>query len=178
MTIYLDYAATTPVDPRVAEAMCALLNSPDYQGNAASTTHKAGCMAREAVGIARVAIARLIRASSREIIFTSGATEANNLAILGVAAAARRAAAAQGRAQTRTHFISSRTEHKPVLDVLKELERQGEDVTWLEPDEWGRIPPDAVRAALRDETALVSVMHANNELGCINDVAGIAAACR
>ena len=178
MTIYLDYAATTPVDPRVAEAMSQILQSPQYQANAASTTHAAGRLAFDGVEHARIPIAALIGAGRREIIFTSGATEANNLAILGVAAAASRVAAAQRQADTALHFISSRTEHKSVLDTLRELERQGASVTWLEPDEWGRIPPDAVRAALRDHTALVSIMHANNELGCVNDIAGIAAACR
>ena len=178
MTIYLDYAATTPVDPRVAEAMCEVLRSAQYQANAASATHGAGRLVGEFVEAARMPVASLIGAGQREIIFTSGATEANNLAILGVAAAAHRAAAARRLPAARLHFVSSRTEHKSVLDALRELERQGDEVTWLEPDEWGRIPPDAVRAALRDHTALVSVMHANNEIGCINDIAGIASACR
>jgi cysteine desulfurase len=171
MTIYLDYAATTPVDPRVAEVMAHFLHSPDHQGNAASATHGAGYTARQDVEFSREEIAALVGADPREIIFTSGATESNNLAILGAAAAARRAG---GRA----HFVSARTEHKSVLDALRELERQGVRVTWIEPDEWGRIPPDAVRTALADDTLLVSIMHANNELGCINDIAGIAAACR
>jgi cysteine desulfurase len=178
VTIYLDYAATTPVDPRVAEAMNEILRSESYQANAASTTHGLGRLVNEGVEMARIAVASLIGAGEREIVFTSGATEANNLAILGVAAAARRAATAQRQHDTALHFVSSRTEHKSVLDTLRELERQGAAVSWLEPDEWGRIPPDAVRAALRDDTALVSVMHANNELGCVNDIAGIAAACR
>jgi cysteine desulfurase len=179
VAIYLDYAATTPLDPRVTEALIALLGSGELQGNAASATHGAGQAAREAIDIARVAIARLVGAPSRELVFTSGATEANNLAILGVAAAARRVSEALPDVERkRPHFVSSRTEHKSVLDTLRELERQGARVTWLEPDEWGRIPPDAVRTALRDETLLVSIMHANNELGCINDIAGIAAVCR
>ncbi|HUQ11167.1 MAG TPA: aminotransferase class V-fold PLP-dependent enzyme [Steroidobacteraceae bacterium] len=179
MTIYLDYAATTPVDPRVAEAMVAVLASGETQGNAASATHGAGLQALQIVETGRSAVARLVGAPAPQIIFTSGATEANNLAILGVAAAARRSAGALPAGERkRPHFVSARTEHKSVLDTLKELERQGAYVTWLEPDEWGRIPPDAVRTALRDETLLVSVMHANNELGCINDITGIAAACR
>jgi len=178
VTIYLDYAATTPVDPRVAEAMSEILRSDRYQANAASTTHAPGLLAKEGVEMARLPIASLIGADRREIIFTSGATEANNLAILGVAAAASRAAAAQRKADGALHFVSSRTEHKSVLDALRELERRGASVTWLEPDEWGRIPPDAVRGALRDDTTLVSVMHANNELGCVNDIAGISAVCR
>jgi len=179
VTIYLDYAATTPIDPRVADVIVATLTSQQLQGNAASATHGAGRAALEAVDIARVAVAQLIGARAREIIFTSGATESNNLAILGVAAAARRIADALPAAERkRPHFVSSRTEHRSVLDTLKELERQGALVTWLDPDEWGRIPPDAVRTAMRAETLLVSIMQANNELGCINDVAGIAAACR
>jgi cysteine desulfurase len=171
VTIYLDYAATTPVDPRVAAVMAEALASPDRQGNPASATHRPGRLAAESADLSRQAVAALIGAAPGEIIFTSGATEANNLAILGVAAAAARA----GRA---AHFVSARTEHRSVLDALGELERRGAAVTWIEPDEWGRVPPDAIRTALRDDTLLVSVMHANNELGCINDVAGIAAACR
>jgi cysteine desulfurase len=179
VTIYLDYAATTPVDPRVAEVMSALLTRPDVQGNAASATHGAGHSASQVVEMSRVAVAQLIRARASQIIFTSGATEANNLAILGVAAAARRVADALPAAARKTpHFMSARTEHKSVLDTLKELERQGASVTWLEADAWGRIPSEAVRTALRDETLLVSVMHASNELGCINDIAAIAAVCR
>jgi cysteine desulfurase len=145
----------------------------------ASATHFPGRMASLGVETGRIAVAQLIGAGARQIIFTSGATESNNLAILGVAAAARRVDEALPTNQRRRpHFISARTEHKSVLDTLKELERQGAEVTWLEPDEWGRIPPEAVRTALRDDTLLVSIMHANNELGCINDLAGIAAACR
>ena len=131
MTIYLDYAATTPVDPRVAEAMSEILRSDRYQANAASTTHAPGLLAKEGVEMARLPIASLIGADRREIIFTSGATEANNLAILGVAAAASRAAAAQRKAESALHFISSRTEHKSVLDALRELERRGASVSWL-----------------------------------------------
>jgi cysteine desulfurase len=171
VTIYLDYAATTPVDARVATLMAQALTSPDRQGNAASATHQAGRAAAQIVDTARQAVAALIGAPPREIVFTSGATEANNLAILGVASAA-------ARARRPAHFISARTEHKSVLDAFGELARQGAAVTWIEPDEWGRIAPGAVRSALRDDTLLVSIMHANNELGCINDIAGIAAACR
>jgi len=179
MTSYLDYAATTPVDPRVAAVMADALKSPHQQGNPASATHRPGRSAAEIVDTARHAVAALIGALPREIIFTSGATEANNLAILGVAsAAARRADSAHKDKWRNAHFVSARTEHKSVLDALNELARQGASVTWIEPDEWGRIPPDAVRTALRDDTLLVSIMQANNELGCINDIAGIAAACR
>jgi cysteine desulfurase len=173
VTIYLDYAATTPVDPRVAAEMAASLTSPAQQGNAASATHRLGRAAADTVDFSRHAVAALIGATPREIVFTSGATEANNLAILGVANAARRA-----RKDATLHLVSARTEHRSVLDALKELERQGAAVTWIEPDEWGRVPPEAVRTALRADTVLVSVMHANNELGCINDIAGIAAVCR
>ena len=178
MTIYLDYAATTPVDPRVAQVMADVLTSPAQQGNAASATHAAGLAAADTVDFSRHAVAALIGATPREIVFTAGATEANNLAILGVASAARRAAAARKAPDVAGHFVSARTEHRSVLDALRELERQGASVTWIEPDEWGRVPPDAVRVALRDDTVLVSVMHANNELGCINDIAGISAVCR
>jgi cysteine desulfurase len=173
VTIYLDYAATTPVDPRVAAEMATSLTSPAQQGNAASATHRLGRAAADTVDFSRHSVAALIGAMPREIVFTSGATEANNLAILGVVNAARRA-----RKDATLHLVSARTEHRSVLDALKELERQGVAVTWLEPDEWGRVPPEAVRTALRADTVLVSVMHANNELGCINDIAGIAAVCR
>jgi cysteine desulfurase len=179
MTIYLDYAATTPLDPRVASAMSGWLASPAEQANPASATHGLGLAANERVEQARQAVAALIGAAPREIIFTSGATEANNLALLGVAAAADRARTAQpGIEKTRIaakrgHFISSRVEHKSVLDALGHLEREGFDVTLLEPDEHGRIPPDAVRTALRDDTLLVSLMLANNEIGVLNDVAAL-----
>ena len=170
MTIYLDYAATTPVDPRVAAVMADCLVSPALQGNPASVTHAAGLAARALVETARAQVAALIGATPREIIFTSGATEANNLALLGVAAAARRA----GR---RGHFVSARTEHKSVLDALKQLEKDGFAITLLEPDESGRVPVDAVRTALRADTLLVSIMHANNEIGCVNDLDALADAC-
>jgi cysteine desulfurase len=170
VTIYLDYAATTPVDPRVAKAMGQALLEPFENANPASATHGYGIDSSRNVERMRLQVARLVRAQPHEIIFTSGATESNNLAILGAAAAARRAGG-------RNHFVSARTEHKSVLDAFKELARHGARVTWLEPDEWGRIPPEAVRTALRDDTLLVSIMHANNEVGCINDIAQIAAAC-
>jgi cysteine desulfurase len=176
--IYLDYAATTPVDPRVALAMARCLADPALVGNPASATHGYGIAADELVARARGDIAALIGAQAKEIIFTSGATGANNLALLGVARAAQRIdKGADKRAGARGHFVSARTEHKSVLDALKQLEREGFAVTLVEPDEWGRVPVDAVRTALRADTLLVSVMHANNELGCVNDIAGIAAAC-
>jgi cysteine desulfurase len=179
VTIYLDYAASTPVDPRVAAAMTESLTGPGAHANAASATHASGLAARDRVEHARAQVAALIGAQPREIVFTSGATEANNLALLGVAVAATRAQGVMhDAAGMRGHFVSARAEHKSVLDPLKELARRGHDVTLLEPDEWGRVLPDAVRTALRPDTRLVSVMHANNEIGCINDIAGIAAACR
>lgn len=179
MTIYLDYAATTPVDPRVAAVMCEYLTTPAEQANPASSTHGPGRAANERVEAARAAVAALIGAEAREIIFTSGATESNNLALLGVAAATRRAGgahpntAARAASGVRGHFVSSRVEHKSVLDALKQLEREGFAVTLLEPDEHGRVPPEAVLSALRDDTLLVSLMLANNEIGVVNDIAGI-----
>jgi len=184
VTIYLDYAATTPVDPRVAAAMAECLTDPAAQGNAASATHGLGLAALDRVEHARAAVAALIGAEPREIIFTSGATEANNLALLGVARAARRAAGAHpstagkagqpGRAETRAHIVSARTEHKSVLDACKQLEKEGFAVTLVEPDETGRVPPEAIQTALRDDTLLVSLMLANNEIGVLNDVASVA----
>jgi cysteine desulfurase len=174
MTIYLDYAATTPVDPRVAQAMAEWLMAPTEQANPASATHGLGLMARDRIEEVRFEVSALIGAETREIIFTSGATEANNLALLGVAAAARRASGAQrGTAGTHGHFISSRVEHKSVLDALNQIEKDGFAVTLLEPDEHGRVSPDAVRTALRPDTLLVSLMLANNEIGVLNDIAGL-----
>ena len=161
MTIYLDYAATTPVDPRVAAAMAECLTDPHAQANPASATHGPGLAAHERVEAARAQVAALIGASPREIIFTSGATEANNLALLGVARAALRARAG------RSHIVSSRIEHKSVLDTCKQLEKEGFAVTLVEPDPSGRVTAETVRAALRADTLLVSLMLANNEIGVI-----------
>ena len=172
MTIYLDYAATTPVDPRVAAVMAECLSSPEAQANPASATHGLGLAAHERVEAARAEVAALIGAAPAEIIFTSGATEANNLALAGVARAARRLDDA------RTHIVSARTEHKSVLDVLKQLEREGFTVTLVEPDESGRVPPEAIETALRPGTLLVTQMLANNETGVLNDVAAVAALAR
>ncbi len=168
--IYLDYAATTPIDPRVATVMAECLTAADLQGNPASATHGFGLAAHRIVEQARADVAALIGASPQEIVFTSGATEANNLALLGAAHAARRAGG-------RGHLVSARAEHKSVLDTLKRLERDGFAITLLEPDEWGRIPVDAVRTALRADTLLVSVMDSNNEIGCLNDLDTISALC-
>jgi cysteine desulfurase len=164
VTIYLDYAATTPVDPRVAAAMAECLSAPGLQANPASATHGLGLAANDRIEAVRREVAAWIGAESRELIFTSGATESNNLALLGVAAAARRA----GKTG---HFVSSRLEHKSVLDALRQLEKDGFAVTLLEPDEHGRVPPEAVRTALRADTLLVSLMLVNNEIGVLNDVA-------
>jgi len=171
MTIYLDYAATTPVDPRVAAAMIECLTDPSAQANAASSTHGLGLAVHERVEAARGEIAALIGAAPREIVFTSGATEANNLALLGVARAASRAAG-------RGHIVSSRTEHKSVLDTCAQLARDGFAVTLVEPDAGGRVDPEAVHAALRVDTLLVSLMLANNEIGVTNDIAAVAALCK
>ena len=173
-TIYLDHAASTPVDPRVAAIMAECLASPDAQANPASATHGPGLAAQQRVETARAEIAALIGATAREIIFTSGATEANNLALLGVA---RRAAGAQWQtaAGAPAHIVSARTEHKSVLDALKQLDREGFAVTLVEPDETGRVPPEAIETALRPDTLLVSLMLANNEIGVVNDVARVAA---
>jgi cysteine desulfurase len=168
VTIYLDYAATTPVDPRVAAAMAECLSSPALQANPASATHGPGLLASDRIEEARRAVAAMLAAEPREILFTSGATESNNIAILGVAAAARRAG-------QRGHFVSSRVEHKSVLDPLRQLEKEGFAVTLLEPDETGRVPPEAVTTALRADTLLVSLMLANNEIGVLNDIDAIAA---
>ena len=167
--IYLDYAATTPVDPAVAAAMGRCLTEPDCMGNASSVTHLFGRRAAERVERARAEVAALIGAAAGEIVFTSGATESNNLAILGAA----RANAYRGR-----HIVSSRIEHKAVLDPLKRLEKEGFTVTLLSPDRRGRIDPDSVGAALRPDTVLASIMLVNNEIGAIEDVAAIGALCR
>ena len=163
MSIYLDYAATTPVDPRVAERMTACLTQDGLFANPASA-HGPGRAARGAVEEARAQVAALVNALPEEIVFTSGATESDNLAIKGLAHFERD----RGR-----HIITSRIEHKAVLDACKQLEKEGFEVTWLKPDAAGLIQPEAVKAALRDDTVLVSIMHANNELGTVNDIAAI-----
>lgn len=168
-TIYLDNAATTPVDPRVAEAMGDCLTLDGNFGNPASRSHVYGWRAEEAVEGARRDLADLVRCDPREIVWTSGATESDNLAIKGVA----RALADRGR-----HVVTSRIEHKAVLDSCARLEREGFEVTRLEPDGHGVIAPSAVEAALRDDTVLVSLMHVNNEIGAINDIATIGALTR
>lgn len=162
--VYLDNSATTPVDPRVAEKMMACLTKEGNFGNPASRSHLYGWRAEEAVEEARLQVASLIGAESREIVWTSGATEANNLALKGVAQAYRQ----KGR-----HIITSMIEHKAVLDPCKQLEKDGFEVTYLQPDAHGVISPEQVKDALREDTILVSLMHGNNELGVLTDIAEI-----
>ena len=163
MTIYLDYAATTPLDPRVAEKLKSCLTLEGNFANPASM-HAPGRAARAAVEAARAQVAALVNAAPEEIVFTSGATESDNLALLG---------AARFRRDRGRHIVTSRIEHKAVLDAAKQLEKEGFEVTWLKPDADGLIQPDMVKAALRPDTILVSIMHANNEIGTVNDVAAI-----
>ncbi|MCC9000958.1 MAG: aminotransferase class V-fold PLP-dependent enzyme, partial [Candidatus Contendobacter sp.] len=164
LPIYLDYAATTPVDPRVAQLLSRHLSRDGIFGNPSSATHPFGQAAARAVETARVQVAILLNADPREIIWTSGATEANNLALQG----ALRAYARQGR-----HLITGKTEHKAVLDVCRRLERDGCAIAYLNPDPNGLIPPERVAAALRPDTVLVSLMHVNNETGVVQDIAAI-----
>ncbi len=169
LPIYLDYSATTPADPRVAQVMMQCLTFDGTFGNPASRSHRFGWQAEEAVDVARNQIAELINADPREVVFTSGATESDNLAIKGAAHAYRD----KGK-----HIITSQTEHKAVLDTCLQLEKEGFDVTYLSPNPDGFIPPAAIEAALRDDTILVSIMHVNNEIGVIQDIAAIGALCR
>ncbi|TWH76681.1 cysteine desulfurase IscS [Azomonas agilis] len=164
LPIYLDYSATTPVDPRVAEKMIQCLTIEGNFGNPASRSHVFGWRAEEAVEQARQQVADLVNADPREIVWTSGATESDNLAIKGVAHFYN----TKGK-----HIITSKIEHKAVLDTCRQLEREGFEVTYLDPSEDGLITPDKVAAALRDDTILVSIMHVNNEIGTINDIAAI-----
>lgn len=169
LPIYLDYSATTPVDPRVAEKMGQCLVAEGNFGNPASRSHVFGWKAEEAVEDARRNVADLIGADPREIVWTSGATESDNLAIKGVA----HFYAGKGK-----HIITSKIEHKAVLDTCRQLEREGYEVTYLEPGEDGIITPGMVENALRDDTILVSLMHVNNEIGVINDITAIGAITR
>jgi cysteine desulfurase len=164
LPIYLDYSATTPVDPRVAEKMCECLTLDGNFGNAASRSHVYGWRAEESIENARRQVADLIKADPREIVWTSGATESNNLAIKGVA----HFYVSKGK-----HIVTSKLEHKAVLDTTRQLEREGYEVTYLDPTEDGLVTVDMVAAALRDDTVLVSIMHVNNEIGTINDIAAI-----
>jgi cysteine desulfurase len=166
--VYLDYAATTPVAPEVAQAMSECLAAGGEFGNP-SSAHAYGLAAAARIEQARAQVAALIGAQPQEIVFTSGATESNNLAILGSA----RANADRGR-----HVITARTEHKSVLDPCRRLEKEGFSITRLTPGRAGRIEPAVLAAALRPDTVLVSLMHANNETGVLEDVAAIGALCR
>ena len=167
--IYLDYLSTTPVDPRVVEAMMQCLSTEGTFGNPASRSHVFGWKAEEAVENARSQVAELIGADPREIVWTSGATESDNLAIKGVAHFYHK----KGK-----HIITSKIEHKAVLDTCRQLEREGYEITYLAPNTDGLTTPDMVRDAIRDDTILASIMHANNEIGVVNDIAGIGEVCR
>ena len=164
LPIYLDYAATTPVDPRVAKKMLDYLTLDGNFGNPASRSHKYGWQAEESVEEARSHVANLVGCDPREIVWTSGATEADNLAIKGVANFYK----SKGK-----HIITSKIEHKAVLDSCRELEREGFEVTYLDPNEGGLTSPESVMEAIREDTILVSIMHLNNELGTINDIEAI-----
>ncbi len=164
LPIYFDYSATTPVDPRVAEKMIECLTMDGNFGNPASRSHLYGWKAEEAVETARRQVADLLNADPREIVWTSGATESDNLAIKGVAHFYQK----KGK-----HIVTSKIEHKAVLDTCRQLEREGFEVTYLDPDKDGIIQPQAIADSLRDDTILVSVMHVNNEIGVINDIAAI-----
>ena len=165
--IYLDYSATTPVDPRVVDAMIPWLR--EHFGNSASRSHAWGWEAEEAIEKARTQVADLIGADPREIVWTSGATESINLALKG---------AAQFYKGKGKHLITLKTEHKAVLDTMRELERQGFEVTYLDVQEDGLVNMDALKVAIRPDTILVSVLYVNNEIGVIQDIPGIGALCR
>lgn len=164
--IYMDYSATTPCDPRVAEKMCDCLTLDGSFGNPASRSHSFGWKAEELIEEARGQVAALIGADAKEIVWTSGATESNNLALKG---------AANFYKKKGTHIVTSKTEHKAVLDTCRQLEREGFEVTYLDPGENGLISPEKFGAALRPETILASIMHVNNEIGVIQDIAALAA---
>ena len=167
--VYFDYAATTPVDPRVAQKMSECLMAEGNFGNPASRSHKFGWEAEEAVELARQQVADLLHCDPREIVWTSGATESDNLAIKGVA---------QFYKTRGKHIVTSKIEHKAVLDPCRHLEKEGFEVTYLEPGEDGLITPQQVADAIREDTTLVSIMHVNNEIGVVNDIAGIGEVCR
>jgi len=164
LPIYMDYSATTPVDPRVAKLMCDHLTLEGDFGNPASRSHAFGWQADEAVARARAQVAGLVNADPKEIVWTSGATESDNLALKGVAHFYQK----QGK-----HIVTCKTEHKAVLDTCRQLEREGFEVTYLDPEPNGLIDLDKLEAALRDDTILVSIMHVNNEIGVIQDIARI-----
>ncbi|OGI45534.1 MAG: IscS subfamily cysteine desulfurase [Candidatus Muproteobacteria bacterium RBG_16_65_34] len=167
--IYLDYSATTPVDPRVAEKMWRYLTPDGDFGNPASRSHVFGWRAEEAVEEARANVAALIGADPKEIVWTSGATEADNLALKGVAHFYGK----KGR-----HLVTCKTEHKAVLDTCRQLEREGFEVTYLDPEPSGLVDLAKLEAAMRPDTTLVSLMHVNNEIGVIQDIAAVGAMVR
>jgi len=164
LPIYLDYSATTPVDERVAEKMCQYLTVDQMFGNAASRSHKFGWDVDEGITLARKQVADLINADPKEIVWTSGATESNNLAIKGIAHFYQ----SKGK-----HIVTCKTEHKAVLDTCRQLEREGFEITYLAPEENGLLDLAKLEAALRDDTILISIMHVNNEIGVIQDIAAI-----
>lgn len=166
--VYLDYAATTPVDPRVVEAMQACLTKDGSFANPASI-HVKGRQSAALVAEARMRLADLLNTKPDCLIWTSGATESNNLAIQG---------AAKARAHRGRHLITMPTEHKAVVDTFKALEKEGFEVSWVQPDTNGLLPLDALKSALRDDTQLVSVMHVNNEIGVVQDIRDIGSLCR
>ncbi len=164
LPIYMDYSATTPVDPRVAEKMIACLTMDGVFGNPASRSHSYGWDAENLVEQARSNVAALVNANPKEIVWTSGATESDNLALKGAAHFYQK----QGR-----HIITSKTEHKAVLDSCRQLEREGFEVTYLDPEPNGLIDLKKLEAAIRDDTILVSIMHVNNEIGVVQDIEAI-----
>jgi cysteine desulfurase len=169
LPIYLDYSATTPIDERVAAKMAEYLTIEGKFGNPASRSHEFGWAAEQAVDLARQQVADLVNADPREIIWTSGATESDNLAIKG---------AAHFYKKKGNHIITVKTEHKAVLDTCRQLEREGFEVTYLDPEENGLLDLEKFKAAIRPETIVVSVMHVNNEIGVIQDIASIGEICR
>ncbi len=175
--IYLDYAATTPVAREVARAMSEVLGDAADFGNPSAATHSFGRRARARIEAARAQVAALIAASPDDLVFTSGATESNNLALLGIARASTPVGTGAGAGKTR-HIVTSKIEHKAVLDPCKQLEREGFAVSYVAPDSSGLVQPESVRAALRPDTVLVSIMHANNETGVIQDIRAIGEMCR
>ena len=169
LPIYLDYSATTPVDPRVAEKMCACLTPDGVFGNPASRSHPFGWKAEEAVEEARTQVAALVNCDPKEIVWTSGATESDNLALKGAAHFYQK----KGR-----HIVTVKTEHKAVLDTCRQLEREGFEVTYLDPEPSGLVDLGKFDAALRKDTILASVMHVNNEIGVIQDIDKLGRLCR
>jgi len=164
LPIYLDYSATTPIDPRVAAKMAECLTIDGNFGNPASRSHSFGWTAEAAVDLARQQVADLINADPREIVWTSGATESDNLAIKGAAHFYRKKG---------NHIITMKTEHKAVLDTCRQLEREGFEVTYLDPRENGLLDLEVLKAAITDQTIVISVMHVNNEIGVIQDIEAI-----